>query len=230
MRITDILELKLLAALWGASFLFTRIAAPEFGPVVLVQLRVTVAALFLLPILLSRDGGPGLRQHWKKLALLGILNSAIPFYLLSYSTLSLTGGFASILNATAPLFTAVVAWLWLSEALDGRKITGLFIGFVGVLVLVWDKLSFQIDNTMLAIGAGIAASVFYGIGANFTRKYANNIGSLMIATGSMIGAAIFLLPGTALLWPAAPVSARAWVAVVIMGIASTAVPTFSTFA
>ena len=221
MRSRDILDLLVLAALWGASFLFMRIAVPEFGPVVLAELRVAIASLFLLPLLLLRADFGELRIHWKKLATVGTVNSAIPFMLLPFSTLYLTGGFAAILNATSPLFAALIAWVWLSAKLDGSRITGLIIGFGGVVVLVWNKASFDWSGVSLAIIAAILASIFYGIGANYTKKYLHGMAPLSIATGSQLAAAIVLLPGAIALWPSGPISVQAWAAVITMGIAST---------
>jgi len=192
MRIRDVVDLLVLAALWGASFIFMRIAAPELGPFVLGFLRAVIAALFLLPFLLVRAGTAELKKHWKKLAMVGILNSAIPFFLLAFATLSLSGGFASIINATAPLWAAVIAWIWLSEKLDGSRTAGLIIGFAGVVVLVWNKQGINLPGALLAVLAAISAAFFYGLGANFY-------------------------------WPGDPVSIKAWVAISIMGIASTGI-------
>lgn len=223
MRLRDAIDLLVLAAVWGASFLFMRIAAPEFGPVVLIQLRVAIAALFLLPIFIVRGQISELRIHWKKLGLIGAINSAIPFCLLAYSTLYLTGGFAAILNATAPLFGALIAWLWLADKLDGSRIAGLLVGFAGVIVLVWNKVAFDAGGVSVAVFAAILASAFYGVGANYTKRHAGNLSSLAIATGSQLGAAIVLLPATVLLWPTGPISAQAWISVAIMGVASTGI-------
>ena len=221
MRSRDILELLVLSALWGASFLFMRIAVPEFGPVVLAELRVAIASIFLLPILMMRADLTELRTHWKKLAIVGSVNSAIPFMLLAFSTLYLTGGFAAILNATSPLWAALIAWIWLSAKLDISRITGLIIGFGGVVVLVWNKASFNLGGVSLAIIAAILASIFYGIGANYTKKYMQRMTPLTIATGSQLAAAIVLLPGAIALWPDGPISVQAWAAVITMGVAST---------
>lgn len=221
MRVKDTLDLLLLSALWGASFLFMRIAVPEFGPVVLAELRVAIASLFLLPIIMLRADVGELKTHWKKLATVGTLNSAIPFILLPFSTLYLTGGFAAILNATSPLWAALIGWIWLSASLNVSRIGGLIIGFAGVIVLVWNKASFDLGGVSLAILAAIVASVFYGIGANYTKKSLQGINSLAIATGSQLGAAVVLLPAAIVLWPAGPISTRAWAAIITMGILST---------
>lgn len=221
MRFRDALDLLILSALWGASFLFMSIAVPEFGPVVLAELRVVIASLFLLPILMLRADVGELKTHWKKLATVGTLNSAIPFILLPFSTLYLTGGFAAILNATSPLWAALIAWVWLSARLNISRVAGFIIGFAGVIVLVWDKASFDLGGVSLAILAAIVASIFYGIGANYTKKYMQGISPLAIATGSQIGAAVVLLPGALALWPAGPISIQAWAAIITMGIVST---------
>ena len=102
-------EFMLLSALWGASFLFMRMGASEFGPLPTAGLRVLLAALFLCPILLYQGQWPALRQHWKPALLSGLVNSAIPFALYSWAVLHITTGLASILNATVPLFGALVA-------------------------------------------------------------------------------------------------------------------------
>jgi drug/metabolite transporter (DMT)-like permease len=223
MRFRDAVELLLLASLWGASFLFMRVAGPEFGPIALSLLRAVIAALLLLPFLLLRNGAAELKTHWKKLALVGVLNSAIPFCLLALATVSLSGGFAAILNATAPLWAAVIAWIWLADKLDGSRIAGLTIGFSGVVVLVANKIGLEAPGVPLAILAAMSAAFFYGLGANFTKKYMQGISTLAVATGSMLAAAIVLLPGALLLWPDDPVSIQAWAAIIVMGTASTGV-------
>lgn len=223
MKFSDIVELVALGAVWGASFLFMRIAAPEFGAAVLVEVRVAIGALFLLPIFLFRSDVSELKLQWKKLTILSVLNSAAPFYLLTFATLSITGGFAAILNATAPMWAALLAWVWLSDRLGASQIVGLIIGFVGVLLLVWNKVNFDFDGTTLAILAGIIAAVFYAIGGNYTKKNMSGMNPLAIATGTMIAAAIVLFPVAVYLWPSEPISTRSWIAAIIMGIASTSI-------
>ncbi|MDH4054565.1 MAG: DMT family transporter [Gammaproteobacteria bacterium] len=223
MKFSDVVDLVALSALWGASFLFMRIAAPEFGPLVLVEVRVFIAALFLLPIFLLRADISELTSNWKKLSILSVMNSAAPFFLLTFATLSITGGFAGILNATAPIWAAMIAWVWLSDRFSLSRILGLLIGFAGVLLLVWNKVSLSFDGTTVAILAGILAAVLYAIGGNYTKKHMSGMHPLAIATGSMIAAAIILLPVAVYLWPSAMPSLRSWIAVIIMGIASTGV-------
>ncbi len=198
-----------------------RIAAPEFGPVVLVELRVLIAALVLLPVLLLRGNWDSLLQNWGKLLFLGVVNSAIPFYLFAYSTLTLTAGYASILNATAPMFAAVIAWLWLSHKLTALQSAGIVTGIVGVAVLAWPELSFTIDDGAVAIAAGLLAAFCYGFAANYTKKHAGDLTALSIATGSMIAASLFLLPAAVIHWPQQSIPTEAWISVVVLGVVST---------
>jgi len=177
----------------------------------------------LLPVLLVRENLASLSQNWRKLVFLGVVNSAIPFCLFAYSTLTLTAGYASILNATAPMFTAAIAWLWLSQKLTALQSAGIGIGMVGVTVLAWPKLSFGIDGAAIAIAAGLLASFCYGIAANYSKKHVGELSSLSIATGSMLAASLFLLPGAIFNWPQQAISADAWISVVALGTLSTGV-------
>src|SRR3990172_8262981 len=156
MRARDAVELLILAAVWGASFLFMRIAAPELGPVALIWMRVGIAAICLVPVaaLRSRDA---LRGRLFPVALVGVINSAIPFCLLAYATLSVTAGLASILNATSPLWGALVAHAWLKDRLTRSRALGLAIGFGGVVFLVWGRASFRAGGAGLAVAAAMAA-------------------------------------------------------------------------
>lgn len=201
--------------------------AKELGVFATSGLRVAIAALFLLPIVLLRGHGPSLRRHWKLTFVVGILNSAIPFACFSFALLSITTGLSSILNASTPLFGAVIAWLWLKDRPNGSRIVGLLIGFAGVALLAWEKASFKPDATGNATGwavlACLLATLCYGIAANFTKRYMRGMPALVSATGSQIGAAIGLLP---LAWwyrPDHAVSTQAWLAVLALGVLCTGV-------
>ena len=133
MRPMDIGELVALAAIWGASFLFMRLGAGEFGPVALAAVRVGGAALVLLPLLAWRGQFAELRRHWRALLIVGLTNSALPFLGFSYAALSISAGLSSIFNASTPLWGAVIAWLWLRDRPTLPRMAGLAIGFAGVL-------------------------------------------------------------------------------------------------
>ena len=216
------LDFLLLAAIWGASFMFMRIAAVELGALPTAGLRVAIAAAFLLPLLLARGHGPVLLKNWKQALVVGIFNSAIPFVCFSYALLSISTGLSSILNATVPLFGAVIAWLWLKDRPNGSRILGLLIGFAGVALLAWDKASFKPDATGNATGwavlACLLATLCYGLSASFTRRYMSGLPSLVSAAGSQMGAAIALIPLAWWFWPDHAVSTQAWMAVIALGI------------
>jgi drug/metabolite transporter (DMT)-like permease len=217
----------LLAAIWGSSFLFTRVSALAFGALPTAGLRVAIAALFLLPLLALRGQLADLRAHWKLSLVVGILNSALPFAFIAYALLSISTGLSSILNATVPLFGALVAWLWLKDRPQGSRIVGLLIGFLGVSMLAWGKASFKPDAAGMSSGwavlASLTACLCYGIAASFTRRYLSGIPSLALAAGSQIGATLVLAPLAWWFWPAQPVSAEAWMAVLALGVVCTGI-------
>ncbi len=213
MKAFDIGELALLAALWGASFLFMRLGAPEFGPVVMAAVRVGLASVLLIPLLASRGQLAELRTHWKGLLLVGALNSAIPFALFSFAALSITAGLSSIVNATTPLWTAIVAFVWLRQGLNRLRALGLVIGFAGVAFLAWDKASFKpgADHSgFWAVLACAGATFCYGVAANATKRYLAGVSPLAVATGSQFSAALMLALPAAWLWPAAMPGVVAW--------------------
>ncbi len=220
-------EFILLAALWGASFLFMRLGTLEFGPLPTAGLRVAIASLALLPVMLSRGLWPQLRQHWKPVMICGLINSAIPFALFSFALLSISTGLSSILNATVPLFGALVAWLWLGDKPGTSRTVGLVIGFIGVALLASGKASFEPDAsgavTAWGILACLLATISYAVAASFTRRYLSGLNSLMVATGSQIGAALGLALPTLLMWPVQAPSLKAWGALLALGILCTAV-------
>lgn len=227
MKPADVLELCLLAALWGGSFLFMRLGAGEFGPVALAGLRVLGATLFLLPLLAARRQLGVLRAHWRDIFLVGLANSALPFLAYSYAALAITAGLSSIFNATTPLWGALIAWLWLKDRLTPSRVLGLLIGFGGVLWLAWDKASFKPGADGLAsgwaVGACLAATLLYGWSANFAKRHLAAAPPLVVATGSQLSAAVVLLPPMLWWWPAQTPSATAWIAVALLAVACTGV-------
>lgn len=221
MTVRNTVELTVLGAVWGASFIFMRIASPELGPLAMTWLRVAMAALFLLPVLAAKNGISELKNHWRPLLLVGAVNTVIPFTLNGYSTLHLAGGFVAIINATSPLWGALIAWLWLSERLKASQAAGLAIGFAGVVVLVSNRLGGSLGGAEFGILASLGASLMYGIAANYTRKYLTGANPLAIAAGSQLAATLMLTPFAIATWPAASVSIATWIAVSVMGVVST---------
>ncbi len=223
MKALDLVELFALGALWGCSFLFMRVAVPEFGPVPLIGLRVATAALFLLPILVYRSSVDVLWQRPGDFAVVGLVNSAFPFTMFAYATLTLTAGYTAVINATAPLFTALVAFLWVGERLSRIAAGGLLVGLIGVIVLVQDQLRLDMGGAGLPIVAALAASLSYGIAGNHARICMSGVGSLQLAAGSQVAASLMLLPLCLVYWPAENPSLTAWLAVLALGILCTGI-------
>ena len=220
-----VVDFVLLAAIWGSSFMFMRQGTLSFGALPTAGLRVGIAALFLLPLLVLRGQTSTLRQHWKLALSVGILNSAIPFVCFTYALLTITTGLSSILNATVPLFGAVIAWAWLNDRPSHLRIVGLLIGFLGVALLAWDKASFQPNangnSSGWAVMACLLACLCYGLSASITKRYMGGLPSLVSATGSQIGAALALSPLAIWYWPDHPVPTSAWLAVLALGVMCT---------
>ena len=219
----DRLELLFLGVIWGASFLFMRIAAPEFGALALVEIRVATAAVFLVAVLAWRRGMHDLPGAALPLTVVGVFSSALPFVLFAYATLSVTAGTAALLNASAPLFGALVAYVWLRDKLTAARVVGLAIGFGGIVLLAWDKVSFRGGGTTLAILAGLGASFSYGLAVNYTKKKLGRVSPLATATGSQIAAALLLLPLAVTNWPSANPSLKSWLSVIVLGMVGTGI-------
>lgn len=194
MSIQNFLQLLLLAAIWGSSFLFTRIAVPEWGPIWLIEFRVLIAGLSLLPLLLKLNLWSQVRHHWRPLMVLGCLNAALPFSLLAFTSLSLSAGFTSILNATTPLFGLGVTAIWLQEGLSLARRIGFVMGFLGVLVLVgWQDVPYTL-TTGMAITAGLSAALLYAIAAPYIKQRLTGVSIFVVTAGSQLSAAFVLLP------------------------------------
>ena len=219
----DRFELLLLGAIWGASFLFMRIAAPEFGAIALVEMRVAIAAVFLVAVMLLRGGLRELSGLAAPMALLGATGSAFPFVLFAFATLSITAGTAAVGNATAPLFTAVVAYLWLGDRLTRMQAIGLAVGFAGIVVLLGDSVEFGGAGSAIAIGACLVAALSYGFAVNYTKKRLSGVSAMANATGSQIAATVMLVPLAVLYWPDEAPSMRGWYCAIALGIVCTGI-------
>ena len=229
----ELAQLVFLAALWGGSFLFIRVGVTDFGVAPLMALRVGIGALFLLIVLFSRrparEALGTLRERAWPLFVVGILNSAAPFCLFAWAELTLSAGVTSVINATTPLWGAVVAYVWLKDRLSGMRVVGLAIGFAGVLALVWDQVvthaggGASSTSAALAALAALVAAALYGVAASYTKRHLTGVDPLTVAAGTMTGATLVLAPIALLTWPAAPISLHAWGAVLGLGVACTGV-------
>ena len=210
MRPRDIAELIALAALWGGSFLFMRVAVPAFGPITLVFLRVAGAALLLVALLAARGELAAVREHWRAIAIVGLVNSAVPFLCFAYAAQSINAGLSAIFNSATPLFAAIVAWLWLGDRMTALRVLGLAIGFAGVVWIGWDKAGFGPGGSAWAIAACLVATMSYGASPSITKKKLAAVPPLAIAAGSQVAAALVLALPAALSWPSTAPSGHDW--------------------
>lgn len=217
----NFIELLLLAAIWGASFLFMRVATPSFGPFALIALRVSIAALVLLPAVRTAAARRQVRDHAGALCLVGLTNSAIPFCLFAYSTLYIDAGLDSILNAMTPLWTALIAATFFQIPLSRQQGAGLALGIAGVATLVWDELASHAIGAAPAIGAALLATLCYGFAANYSKRRLAGLPPVVMAFGSQFFSALVLLPFALLTWPAQPIRMPIWFCVAGLAILCT---------
>jgi drug/metabolite transporter (DMT)-like permease len=186
--------LLFLGAMWGGSFIFMRIAAPALGPVMLIELRVALAGLTLLAYGAMTRSLPSVRTQWRQYLVAGAVNSAVPFVLIATASLVLPASMTATLNATTPLFGAVIAALWIKEPMTVHKLLGLGAGLAGVAVLVGlGPVPWSVD-VLLAAGASLLAAASYGVGAVYTKTRFPNADPRVLTTYSQLGAALVLAP------------------------------------
>jgi drug/metabolite transporter (DMT)-like permease len=214
------LELLLLGAIWGASFLFQRVSAHDFGSFALVEVRLFLGALVLVPFFWQARAQftPGL---WLRLAGIAVLNSAVPFVLFAWAAQHAQAGIGAIANATTVMFTALVALVFYGEPISARRTVGLIVGFVGVAVLASGKTGGV--SVWPAALAGTFASVFYGIGANLIRRQLVGLPPAAVASATLLCSAVIVSPIAVATWPSTPIPALSWLCAVALGVVCTGI-------
>ena len=212
------LELGVLGAIWGASFLFMRVAAPHFGAMPLVEVRLALGSLVLLPFLWrARAQFPA--RMWPKLAIIGAINSAVPFMLFAWAAQRAPAGIGAIANAMTVLFTALVGFLFFGEKIGSRRAMALLVGFAGVVVLASGKVAGASIGWAVAAGAG--ASLLYGFGINLVRRHLTGLPPAAVASATLGMGALLTLPFALATWPQAPIPAMSWLSAVMLGVVCT---------
>jgi drug/metabolite transporter (DMT)-like permease len=222
MKLLDIIQLLILAALWGGSFLFLRIAAPIIGPIWLIEIRVLLAGLVLLLFTIRFQLLGEIRRNIIPIMVIGCIGTAIPFVLFAFASQLLPSGFTSILNATSPLFGTVVASIWLKEKLTINRILGLIIGFAGVIIIVGWKTFAITQSFIYSVSATFLAAFLYAVAAPYAKKYLSGVPVLAIATGNLLSAAIILLPLMPFTVPTQLPTTTVIIAVIALSLFSTA--------
>lgn len=222
MRLKDLAVLFLLAAIWGASFLFMRIAAPVIGPFLTIELRVLIAGIALLVYAVLAKKKPQLKSMWKQYLFIGTLNAAIPFTLIATATMTLNASMASILNSTTPLFGVLVAWIWLKEKITVKKIFGIILGIIGVVILLgWSPVPYSF-KVIAAASFSILAAICYAISTVYVKLNFKGVDPLTLSIGQQLAAALVLMPITLVRLPSVPVSGHVVFAVLGLALICTA--------
>lgn len=191
----DIVDMLLLAAVWGGSFLFLRVAAPVVGPVAVAACRMTVAALVLLPLLLWNRQATSLRPFLGALLVSGLLSAVLPFLALSRAAQGLPAGMMSVLNATTPLWGALVGWCWAGEKMGLARLAGLLLGLAGVGLLTLQRDAFQGDVAHSAVVLVLLATLLYALSVHHARRHLHGLSPMAVTAGSMgMGSLVLLGP------------------------------------
>ena len=217
MNAASLIRLLALSAIWGASFLFMRMGAPVLGPTVLIACRVLFAALFLALVGAVLRKPLDLRRNALHYLVLGGFNSALPFLLFAFSARTLSASLMAILNATAPIWAAVIGAAWTRTALAARSLLGLALGVGGVALLVGFDPSTLRDGAPLAIVLALAAAFSYGIATQYAKS-ARKVEPFANAHGSMWAATLLIAPAVPFAPPAALPGLVVGLAVLALGI------------
>jgi len=220
-QLKDLLIFVLLASIWGASFMFTRVASPEFGAFAFASLRLGLAAIVLFPILLMAGNWKYLRDDLWLIAFISVFNSAMPFVMFAYATYYLEAGTTSVLNSFVPMLSGLIAHLYFKDYLSKSQQAGLVIGIVGVGILMMDKMGIG-NNTILPLVACLIACLSYAISANITKRKLSHVPPKVLAASTMLVAGLLLVPFGLSTWPDTNPSLTAWSAVTAVAILSTA--------
>ena len=213
-------ELTLLGAVWGGSFLFMRVAAADFGPFPLVDVRLALGALILLPFL-WRARSQFTPAVWLRIAGIATINSVLPFILFAWGAERAPAGIGAITNAMTVMFAALVAFLFYGEKIGTRRWIGLIAGFVGVTVLASGRIAgASVGSAALA---GTAAALCYGLGINFVRHYLSGYPSAALAAANLAIGALMLAPLAIYTWPHHPIPVASWVSAVLLGVLCTGI-------
>jgi drug/metabolite transporter (DMT)-like permease len=213
-------ELTLLGAVWGGSFLFMRVAAADFGPFPLVDVRLALGGLILTPFL-WRARAQFTPAVWLRIAGIAAINSVLPFILFAWGAERAPAGIGAITNAMTVMFAALVAFLFYGEHIGKRRWIGLIAGFVGVTVLASGHIAgASVGSAALA---GTAAALCYGLGINFVRHHLSGFPPAAIAAANLLSGAVMLAPLAIYTWPQQAIPTASWVSAVLLGVLCTGI-------
>jgi len=191
MELKDWILLTALAAIWGSAFMFIKISAVVFGPILLVTLRLLIAGLVFMPLLLQKKKRLLFKSYLPAIIIIAIVSNAIPFTMFAYASLGATSNMLGILNGTTAFLTTVIAYFWLKESVTPKQIIGLLLGFIGVLILVNPSNG---STTLIASLCAMIGSSCYAFNAVYLQKYHSNSDKKVLIGWSMLFGGIFMIP------------------------------------
>lgn len=194
MPIRALALLVALAALWGGSFVFMRVAVPALGAIPLAYVRVSIAAAVLLAIAFAQRRIPPFRTRSKEFLVVGVVNSAAPFVLFCFAEQTISASAGAVLNATSPFFAVIAGAVWLEQPVTRARLAGIALGFVGVVVLVGLQPGATSKHVMLAVAACLVAAACYALAGVYTKRALSDVPSHAIACASQVFAALALMP------------------------------------
>jgi len=212
--------LTTLAAIWGSAFMFIKISAVIFGPILLVTLRLLIAGFVFMPFLLRKKKRPLFKSYLPAILIIAIVSNAIPFSMFAYASLGATSNMLGILNGTTAFLTTVIAYLWLKESITSKQMIGLLLGFIGVLILVNPSNG---STTFIASMCAMIGSLCYAFNAVYLQKYHSNSDKIVLIGWSMLFGGFFMIPLAAFNLPNAmpdinSILALLWLAVISTGL------------
>ena len=226
MRPQDLARLVVLAAVWGASYLFMRHAVPQLGPVRLIALRVAIGGALLAGFLAATRGSIDWRRNWKDFLFVGAIGIALPFVLIAEALTRIDASTAAILNALSPLFTALIAAAWIRDPLTLPKMAGIALCLAGTMVLVGWTPTPMTGAQLVGASMSVGATAFYGLSNVYTKVRLKSASAMGTSVGTLLMAAAALLP-IALVAPAprplAEVATSVWAATFALAFLSTAI-------
>ena len=220
MELKNWILLILLGAVWGSAFMFIKISADDFGPILLVNLRLLLAGALFLPFLLQKKYLAYFKTHFSGILILGIFSNAFPFTMFSYASLGATSNMLGILNGTTAFMTMVVAYFWLKESITPKQIFGIILGFLGILVLVNPANG---SATIGASGFALVGALSYSFSGVYIQKYQLNANKFVLIGWAMLFGGLFLTPLSFFNLPDQMPDSNAIAALLWLGIVSTGI-------
>jgi len=220
MEFKDWILLIALAAIWGSAFMFIKISAVDFGPILLVTLRLLIAGLVFMPLLLRHKYRLLFKSHLPGIFIIAIISNALPFTLFAFASLGATSNMLGILNGTTAFITTVIAYFWLNESISTKQLIGLGLGFIGILILINPANG---STTILASICALTGSICYAFNATYLQKYHSNSNKKVLIGWSMLFGGLMMMPIAAFNLPNAVPSINSFLALLWLAVVSTGI-------